>query len=153
MSYLSPSGIQVANGNMSTIVGANTTGIQLVAAPGSGLLILVHYIWLNIKNGSTPWTGVGNAWLIYGNTGNDTTNLASPFLTNTIPGGTASTNYIAGVPGSIGSDWLGSTVGTTQRVSSANSTNKAVCFTCSNAVIAGNGSIDWRIWYSIISAA
>lgn len=153
MANTQPSAIQTISGTLASIAGANTTGIELIAAPGSSKIIIVTYVFMNVKNGTTPWTGVGNAWLTYGNTGNDQVNMASALITNTIPGGTASTNYSVGVSCGIGTDWLGGSVYTSQRVSSTNSLNKAVCFTCSNAVTAGNGTIDWKIWYAVIASA
>ena len=153
MSYLSPAGIQVANGNMSSIANAATTAVQLIAAPGAGLMYIVHGVFLNVKVGTVTWTGVGNAWLVYGTTGNDTVNLASTFITNQIQTMSASTNYACFGPVSIGGDWLGSTQGQTQKVLSSATINKAIGFTCSNAVLTGNGTIDWKLWYSIIQAA
>ena len=151
MANTQPSGIQIASGNLSSLTNAHTTAIELIAAPGASKLILVHFVFIYIKNGTTPWTGIGNAWLVYGTAGNDQVNMASALMTNVIQGGTASTNYIAGQAGSIGSDWLGDTTATTQRITSANSLNQPVSFTCSSAPADGNGSVGWKIWYSIIA--
>jgi len=154
MSYQSPSSQLVLSGTISSLTGVETTGIQFIPAPGAGKLILVNKVFLIIKNGSVAWGGVGNAWLTYGNTGNDQVNLASAFITNIIPGGTVSTNYMASGLGVVGADWLGGGYGTVTRVTSANSINKAVCFTTSNAATGGTGgTIDWRVWYTIVPAS
>jgi hypothetical protein len=157
MSY-GNNGIKLAQGNLNsaTFNAMFGTAQVLVPAPGAGLVNVVMGTFFNVKVGSTTWAGdIGNIWLVYGTTGNDQVNLATPFLTNQVQSMSASTNYVFGGPGGgIGSDWLGSTTGNIVKVLSSNAINKAISITCGNSITSGgNGNVDYVVWYATVKCA
>ena len=147
-----PSGINMISGTLSSadIIAMQGTGQILVPAPPAGYANFVVGNFFNALTGTVAWTGGGNIWLIYGTTGNDQVNLASAFLTNQLSNFSASTNYVFGCGPGIGSDWLGSSTGNLNSVLSSVAINQPISITCVNPVVAGNGSIDYTIWYATV---
>jgi hypothetical protein len=130
--------------NTSQLLNLTTTPVELIPAPGAGLMIVPLFVVANYIFGGTPFGSTGEIDCIYAGTAGvypQAVILASGFLSASVNKVTVVTLY---APGSANN----------QTFSSSNTINKALQASNSAAAIAtGNGSVVLTIYYQIVAVS
>lgn len=129
--------------SLAQVQGAFTTPVEIIPAPGSGLMVLVHWFALQLIYGSAAYSGGGAAYLQYGNTAHGT-------------------NYATGSAAIPAAFYTGlaanSAISTTGQINSTTGLATSVCgnaaitYTNATAVFTSGtgGSGKWYCLYSIV---
>jgi hypothetical protein len=124
-----------------------TTGIQLIATPGSGKAIIVQNFILEII-GATSFAAGGVVYLNYSTTGHGTT-LASQIMPVTAVTAASSNNTIASALGMISNTVTPAAEGV--QLVSTSVANQPVCITNATQLFTtGTGTANWYLWYMIV---
>jgi hypothetical protein len=140
----SQTGVCYASGDITSaeVIGMRGAPKVLLSAPGSGQVIIIHNFALELVAGATPFSSGGNVYLIYGGTDGNIATSTTAILATFIQG---SSNQLIETPGFInGTSGLTTTSVANQSIRITNGTT---------GFAAGNGSLVYHIWYSIVSSA
>lgn len=126
-------GIQCLSGSLSSaqILNMGVTPVEVLAAPGPGFMITVHSLAVNYIYGGTPYANGGNIFLVTGSV------PASENITSLA--GVNANNYMITVPY------------TAAVLTSTAINSPLVIGNAGGNYTAGNGTINYFIWYSILA--
>lgn len=148
------SGLIYASGTVTSaeLFTANQSAVPLIAAAGTGKLIVLKSVILQLVNGSILFTGGGGVYLQYGPGQASNLSATGVILTGTnVLGSEPNVSYVNSGFCEIGADLTGASPFPATLCPFGSIVNNSVCLSNRAAAFAtGNGYINWTIAYTVI---